>query len=318
MTVQELGNGRLLVDLGFQDLEGVIGSYLLPEEEGWALVEVGPTTCEARLLQGLREAGVEPRDVRDVLVTHIHLDHAGGAGLLADHLPRATFHIHEVGVPHMIDPRRLQESARRAWGPASDQLWGEIRPLPATRIHALKGGERIMLAHGKALHVLPAPGHARHHLAFFDALTQTVFTGDGAGVLVPGARHIRPAMPPPDLDIEQLLHSLQAMADTSPQKLAFSHYGVFDHAQDRLKEAGQAVERWRDVALAAARKEPTVAHVTHALEDEEQRRSREEGEPSDLASRSQAISGLEMAAMGLLRYFERSGLLPPKPPHGNA
>ncbi len=313
MVVQELGDGRLLVDLGFQDLEGVIGSYLLPEEEGWALVEVGPTTCDTALLKGLREAGVEPREVRDVVVTHIHLDHAGGAGLLADHLPRATFHIHEAGVPHMIDPRKLQESARRAWGPASDQLWGEIRPLAPARIHPVKGGERIPLAHGGALEVIAAPGHARHHIALFDVKARTVFTGDGAGVLVPGARHIRPAVPPPDLDIGQLLGSLKAMDAVHPEKLAFSHYGVFDHAHERLEEAGKAVERWRDVALEAARKSPTVENVTLALEEEEQRRSREEGEPADLAARSQAISGISMAAMGLLRYFDRTGLLGAKP-----
>ncbi len=310
MSVQELGGGRLLVDLGFQDLEGVIGSYLLPEEEGWALIEVGPTTCEAALLEGLRRAGVEPREVRDVVVTHIHLDHAGGAGLLAEHLRRATFHVHEAGVPHLIDPRRLQESARRVWGPACDQLWGEIRPLPPARINALKGGERIPLAGGGALEVIATPGHARHHIALYDVKARTVFTGDGAGVLVPGARHIRPALPPPDLDIGQLLASLRAMDAPHPEKVAFSHYGVFDHAHERLDEAARAVERWRDVALEAARKNPSVDHVSRALEEEELRVSREEGEAPDPANRAHAISGMQMAAMGLLRYFQRSGLLP--------
>lgn len=310
MPVQELGNGRLLLDLGFQDQHGIIGSYLIPQEEGWALIEVGPTTCEEALLRGLQEAGVGPSEVRDVLVTHIHLDHAGACGALAKPIPRATFHMHESGVPHLVDPRRLQESARRAWGPASDQLWGEIVPLPAARIHPLRGGERIPLKGGDELEVIATPGHARHHVAFYDRATRTVFTGDGAGVLVPGATHNRPALPPPDLDIEQVLQSLERMAATGAEQVAFSHYGVFPEAPRRLADAASAVRRWRDVALEAARREPTVANVARALEEEDEARSKAEGERSDLSARTQAISGLTMAAMGLLRYFERSGALP--------
>lgn len=311
MTAQELGQGRLLVDLGFQDIDGVIGSYLLPKEEGWALVEVGPTTCEAALLRGLHDAGVEPGEVTDVVVTHIHLDHAGGCGALARHLPNAVFHVHEAGVPHLIDPRKLQESARRAWGPASDQMWGEIVPLPADRIRSVKGGEFVPLAHGGRLEVLATPGHARHHIALYDTTSKTVFTGDGAGVLVAGAAHVRPALPPPDLDLPQVLSSLEKMAATGATRVGFSHYGVFDRAPERLKQAAESVVRWRDVALEAARREPTVAHVTEALEREERERSRREGEAEELSQKTQAISGLPLAAMGLLRYFERSGAIPP-------
>jgi glyoxylase-like metal-dependent hydrolase (beta-lactamase superfamily II) len=308
--VQELGNGRLLVDLGFMDLEGVIGSYLLPEEEGWALLEVGPTTCDEALLRGLSTAGVEPSEVRDVVVTHIHLDHAGGCGALARHLPRATFHVHEAGVPHLVDPRKLQESARRAWGPASDDMWGEIVPLPADRIRPVRGGERVPLARGGALEVIATPGHARHHIALYDTTTKTVFTGDGAGVLVPGARHIRPALPPPDLDVEQVLESLKRMTATGATHVGFSHYGVFDHAPERLEQAAAAVRRWTEVALEAAHREASVASVTNALETEEAARARQEGEDPHLTAKTGAISGLQLAAMGLLRYFEKSGKIP--------
>lgn len=309
----ELGSGRLLVDLDFRDLHGLIGSYLLPEPEGWALIEVGPSTCHEGMLRGLRAAGVGPEDVRDVFVTHIHLDHAGGAGRLAQDLPKATFHVHEAGLPHLLAPAKLQASALRAWGPVADELWGPILPLPPDRVHPLKGGEVIDLAHGSKLRVLATPGHARHHLSFFDTATGGVFTGDGAGVLIPGARHIRPAVPPPDLDVPQLLSSLDAMAAVDPKVLFFSHYGRAEKARERLAEARSAVERWTSIALVTARTTPTVEAIAAALRDDEATRSRSEGEDPNLRDRSGAISGLELAAQGLLRYLTRTGQIPSGP-----
>jgi glyoxylase-like metal-dependent hydrolase (beta-lactamase superfamily II) len=311
-TIASLPQGRMLVDLGFRDLHGLIGTYLLPEPEGYALVEVGPTSCREHLLAGLSRAGVEPRQVRDVLMTHIHLDHAGGAGSLAEDLPGATFHVHEVGLPHLLDPRRLNESARRAWGEAAHALWGPVVPLPAHRVHPLRGGEALPLASGGELRVLATPGHARHHLSFFDSTTRTIFTGDGAGILVPGARHIRPAVPPPDLDVTEMLQSLDAMGAMGPERIAFSHYGVYPDALARLKEAGEGVRRWEALALEAARRSPTVPSLVEAFTEEEHRRSREEGEDPGLLARAQAISALSLAAAGFLRYFRQQGLVPPE------
>jgi glyoxylase-like metal-dependent hydrolase (beta-lactamase superfamily II) len=310
MAVRELGQGRLLLDLDFQDVDGIIGSYLLPKEDGWALVEVGPTTCRAHLLTALGRAGVEPHEVKDVLMTHVHLDHAGAAGSLVQALPQATFYIHEAGAPHLLDPSKLQASARRAWGPASDVLWGDILPVPPARLRSLRGGESLPLAHGASLKVIATPGHARHHLAFFDTATAGVFTGDGAGVLLPGARHVRPAVPPPDLDIPELLRSLEIMASLQPRWLYFSHFGPADHAEERLREAGTNVRRWETVALEVARKGGSVEAISEALSQEEQARSRAEGESEGFAQKANRISGLELAAQGLLRYFVRTGQVP--------
>ncbi len=311
--VTPLPEGRLLVDLGFRDQDGLIGSYLLPEEEGWALVEVGPTSCREHLLAGLARAGVEPEEIRDVLVTHIHLDHAGAVGSLTGALPRATFHIHEVGLPHLLDPTRLNESARRAWGEAAHQLWGPVVPLAPSRAHALRGGESLPLAKGASLRVIATPGHARHHLSFFDTGTRTIFTGDGAGILVAGAKYIRPAVPPPDLQVEDLLASLARMAEPGPENIAFSHYGVYPDARLRLDEADREVRRWESIALEAARREPTVSSILSALESEEARRSRETGEPSELVQREGKISALGLAASGFLRYFRQTGKIPATP-----
>ncbi len=306
MAIQELGEGRLLIDLDFQHTPGLIGSYLLPEKDGgWAVVEVGPTTCHQAFLEGLAAAGITPVEVKDVFVTHIHLDHAGGLGALVDSLPKAVFHVHEVGRPHMLDTSKLVQSAARAWGPMSDQLWGPVLPVPADRLRALKGGETFALDRGASLTVIPAPGHANHHVAFFDSALAAVMTGDGAGVLLQGSTHVRPAVPPPDLDVDMLLSSLERMRSFAPRRLLFSHYGPADNAVARLEEAAERVNRWVAVAREVIQKTPTVPEIARALEEDDLALSRAEGEPAIQAQRTNAVTGYEMAAMGLLRYLTR-------------
>ena len=303
-SVRELGQGRILLDLDFRDTEGLIAAYLLPTPEGWALVETGPTTCREALLTAVGRAGVSPAEVRQVFVTHIHLDHAGGMGALVDAFPRATFYAHELGVPHLVDPARLIASTRRAWGAASDTLWGTIVPVPASRVVALKGGERFPLKGGE-LSVLATPGHARHHLAFFDSAIRAVFAGDGAGVRLEHGTRLRPAVPPPDLDLEALFASLDVMRGTDPRLLLLSHFGPTPHGASDLVHYRTVVEQWRDVALAAARERPDVAFVEARLRsfDESQR---PKPPPDD---RESLISGYELAAAGFLRYFETRGLI---------
>ncbi len=302
--VIELGQGRQLLDLDFRDTEGLVAAYLLPEEDGFALVETGPSTCRTSLLAAVARAGVSNEEVRHVFVTHIHLDHAGGMGAVVDSFPNATFYAHELGLPHLVDPTRLVASARRAWGAASDQLWGTIVPVPSRRILSLRGGERFPLAGGD-LRVIATPGHARHHLAFFDSALRGIFTGDGAGVRLEGSSHLRPAVPPPDLDLDQLFTSLEEMARTEPQQVLFSHFGPSPDGAADLARYRKVVEEWRDVALAAARERPELSFVTDRLKIHDADALARAG-PND---RESLISGYELAAQGFLRYFETHGLL---------
>jgi glyoxylase-like metal-dependent hydrolase (beta-lactamase superfamily II) len=304
--VLELGQGRLLLDLDFRDTEGLVASYLLPEEEGWTLIETGPSTCREALLAGIDRAGVARDEVRHVLVTHIHLDHAGGVGALTEALPRATFYAHELGVPHLIDPTKLVASARRAWGAAADPLWGPILPVPSPRIVALHGGERFPLRGGE-LSVLATPGHAKHHLAFFDSGLRGVFTGDGAGVRLERSSRVRPAVPPPDLDLEQLFSSVEAMRRLDPALVLYSHFGPSPEGARDLDRYRAIVEEWRDVALAAARETPEVDHVTERLRAHDLGAAVAARAMND--DRSTLVSGYELAARGFLRYFETHGML---------
>lgn len=303
--VEELGKDRFQLDLDFRDVEGLIASYAIPGPEGWTIIETGPTTCRDRLLQGLGAAGIEPREVDRILVTHIHLDHAGGLGAAAELFPRATLYVHREGLAHMLDPSKLVASARRAWGAAADPLWGPILPVPPGRLVALSGGERLSLRDG-ALLAVNTPGHARHHLAFFDEPTRALFTGDAAGVHLPGTGLVRPALPPPDLDIEALLASVDRMRELGPERLLYTHFGPRGAGVQALSEYPPLVLRWRDVALAAARQDPSAENVSAALQ-----RSEAEATGSDLADgRPELISGTLMAAQGLLRYFRLRGLIP--------
>jgi glyoxylase-like metal-dependent hydrolase (beta-lactamase superfamily II) len=304
--VLELGQGRLLLDIDFRDTEGLVASYLLPEEEGWTLIETGPSTCREALLAGIDRAGVARDEVRHVLVTHIHLDHAGGVGALTEALPRATFYAHELGVPHLIDPTKLVASARRAWGAAADPLWGPILPVPSPRIVALHGGERFPLRGGE-LSVLATPGHAKHHLAFFDSGLRGVFTGDGAGVRLERSSRVRPAVPPPDLDLEQLFSSVEAMQRLDPALVLYSHFGPSPEGARDLDRYRAIVEEWRDVALAAARENPEVDHVTERLRAHDLGAAVAARATND--DRSTLVSGYELAARGFLRYFETHGML---------
>jgi glyoxylase-like metal-dependent hydrolase (beta-lactamase superfamily II) len=307
--ILELGRDRLLIDLDFRDTEGLVGTYLLPEEVGWSLIETGPSSCRERLREGLARAGVAPSDVRHVFVTHIHLDHAGALGTAAEMFPRAQLLVHREGVPHMIDPTKLVASARRAWGEASDRLWGPILPVPSQRLVGLSGGERFPLRDGE-LAAIPTPGHAKHHLAFFDSATQAIFSGDAAGVRLEDSWRARPALPPPDLDLEQLIASADRMAELQPRRLFYSHFGARDGAARELMEYTALVDRWRSRALAAAKADPSVDHVARALVDFEHEDAAARGVPLPPEDRSELISGTRMAAQGLLRYFRLRGDLP--------
>lgn len=307
--VRELGRGRLLLDLRFRGREELVAAYLLPGSDGWTVVETGPTTCLEALLDGLDAAGIEPAQVARVLVTHIHLDHAGGLGAIAARLPRAELGAHRAGVRHLVDPSRLIESARRAWGAAADPLWGVVAPVPGERLKALDGGERIPVEGGE-LEVIATPGHARHHLSFFDAPRRAMITGDSAGVFLPGSSAARPAIPPPDLDLGLLFESLRAMAERRPTELDYTHFGPVPGGAGLLEEYRRSVERWSAIALEAARTEPSVAHVAGALRAAELERDSPSGGGAPGAERQELISGVELAAQGLLRYFQAHGELP--------
>ncbi len=233
------------VDLGFQDAGGVTASFLLLGDDGAtaALVETGPATCLSGLMSGLKERGVSPGDVRQIFLTHVHLDHAGAAGHLSELLPNATFYVHEIGHRHLADPTKLVDGATRVYGEKMEELWGEVRPVPEGRLTALFGGEELEAADG-VLVAHHTPGHAYHHLAYLEPDTSTLFVGDVAGIRLPGLSYVRPPTSPPDLDPQAWKRSIALIHALSPASIRATHFGHFEDVDRHLDELDLRLEDW--------------------------------------------------------------------------
>lgn len=231
------------IDLNFQGAQEVTASFLLLGKDSAALIETGPATCLRSLMYGLEERGVSPEDVRQVFLTHIHLDHAGASGHLAGLMPNATFYVHDVGYPHMADPSKLVNSATRIYGEKMDGLWGEMCPVPEDRLVPLKGGEELKVASSVLLSHY-TPGHAYHHLAYLEPESGSLFSGDVAGIRLPDLPYVRPPTSPPDLDVEAWKDSIALIRKIAPSSLWPTHFGRFDDVERHLGELERRLDDW--------------------------------------------------------------------------
>ena len=232
-----------IIDLEFQGHARVIGAAVLAGADGLAVIDPGPTTCLPALEAGLARLGGTLQDVRSIFLTHIHLDHAGATGTILRRVPGARVTVHERGAPHMIDPTKLLSSATRLYGDRMDVLWGAFEPVPAERVRALQGGERLE-AGGGSLEVAYTPGHAVHHVSYFDRQAGTAYVGDTCGVRVIGDYVIAPT-PPPDVDLAAWHRSLEVIAAWRPRTLLLTHFGL-------VHDVDQYLPRYRVVLDAMA------------------------------------------------------------------
>jgi glyoxylase-like metal-dependent hydrolase (beta-lactamase superfamily II) len=220
------------IDLEFRGSPHVIATAVLKGTDGVTLIDPGPASCLPALEAGLRSRGLSLRDVRTLLLTHIHLDHAGAAGAIVERLPSVRVYVHERGAPHMIDPAKLLASATRLYGDQMDALWGPFLPVPASQVTALAGGERLECG-GTPLRVAYTPGHAKHHVSYFDEHSGLAYVGDTGGIRVIGDYLLAPT-PPPDIDIETWLNSLDLIDAWQPVSLFLTHFGEVTPARAHL------------------------------------------------------------------------------------
>ena len=225
----------ITLDLNFQGRPYAIASYLIQSGDAVVLVESGPGTTRAALEADLGKEGLSTRDVTHILLTHIHLDHAGASGTLVRAHPHIEVFVHERGAPHMIDPSKLLSSASRLYGADMDRLWGEFLPVPADRVRVLRGGERITVA-GRELEVAYTPGHASHHVSYFDRGTGVAFVGDAAGVRRGVHPYVMPPTPPPDIDLPAWRASVERILAWKPQTLFLTHFGPFGGPDAHFRE----------------------------------------------------------------------------------
>jgi glyoxylase-like metal-dependent hydrolase (beta-lactamase superfamily II) len=226
------------LDLLHLGRERVIGVYLLETDDGLALFDCGPSTCVPALKDRLREHGLELGDVRHLLLSHIHLDHAGAAGVLVREHPALQVHVSPIGAPHLVDPSRLERSARRLYGDEFDTLWGELAPVPQENVH--ETADRVL-----GLECFPSPGHASHHVCYLDA-DRTLWAGDAAGVRVQPSRFVLPPTPPPEFELDTWERTLDEIEARRPERLALIHFGVADDPAEHLAELRRRLRSWTE------------------------------------------------------------------------
>jgi glyoxylase-like metal-dependent hydrolase (beta-lactamase superfamily II) len=226
---------RESIDLRHLGLEGAIAAYVLLGDEP-AVVDPGPATTFPRLREELERLGIGPRDLRHVLLTHVHLDHAGSTGHVVEAFPSARVHVHADGAPHMVDPVRLVASTRRTFGDAHDRLWGEVRPVPPDRVRPWEPDSRRPVS---AIEPIPTPGHIAHHLAYLDERDGTLFSGDSMGIVLGDDAPTHPPTPPPAIDLRAWERTLDEIAVIGPERFAATHFGLHGDVPGRIRQLGE-------------------------------------------------------------------------------
>lgn len=294
-------NGLSTLDLHFQDVPGVIAAYVLDTGDGLAVVDVGPGSTLPALEAGLAGLGAGLADVRHILLTHIHLDHAGAAGTLLGRVPRARAYVHERGAAHLARPERLLASAGQIYGDQMDRLWGEMRSTDPDRLKVLTGNETLRLG-GTEVRPLYTPGHAVHHLAYH--VGDDLFVGDVGGVRLDGRQTPRAPTPPPDIDLTAWRASIALLRDLDARTLHLAHFGSHPqrgaHWDGLLATMEQDAERVR-LGLEAGE---TPEALTERFTDELLSELRAEG--ADLPERYGFACPPWMSVQGLVRYWQRA------------
>jgi glyoxylase-like metal-dependent hydrolase (beta-lactamase superfamily II)/predicted nucleotidyltransferase len=274
------------LDLHYLGTPRVIGAYLLDTDDGPALFDCGPTSSLVGLREGIAEQGMSIAEVRHLLLSHIHLDHAGAAGVLVREHPHLQVHVSAIGAPHLVDPSRLERSARRLYGDAFDSLWGELAPVPESNIHIV--GEEVL-----GLECFPAPGHASHHVCYVST-DGTLYAGDAAGVRLQPARYILPASPPPDIDVVAWHRTIDAIEARGAERLALVHFGLVDDPTDHLERLRRQLDLWTTRVREGASEDEFVVKARAELAADE-----DDPEPWERAA------PLWQSYAGLKRYLER-------------
>lgn len=299
VSVTDLGHDLYLIDAFMHDEPERLSCYLFDTPER-LLIECGPSRSIGHLYDALDSIGVD--DVAVMAVTHIHLDHAGGAGHFAERFPGARIGVHTQGARHLASPERLWASAERIYTPEGmDRWWGPMNPVSEDRLLVLDEGDRISLGNGRFVDVMYTPGHARHHIVFFEGETGACFIGDSVGVAYPHGHLTHPNTPPPDFDPHVSAHQMQRMADRDPAFLGFAHFGPDTDPAATLAEAQERMWRW--VAWVEQAAHGTDAELVAAMRAWVLEGYRAEGYPEEVIDRYDHNTFWPMQATGIRRWL---------------
>ena len=305
--ITDLGNEVYQIDTRMAGYDGITAGYLIRGDRP-CLVETGTAPSAAIVRDALAALGVGPGELATVVVTHIHLDHAGGTGDIAQMFPSAQVVVHELGARHLADPSRLMASARMVYGSELDRLFGTLAPTPAERIRTVEGTGVIDLGSGRRLESHYSPGHARHHVGLVDSLTGDLYTGDAAGLYIPETGDMRPATPPPDFDLAVALESLRMFAALQPTRLLFSHFGPVTAVDEALERSATEINVWVDETRRARKAGLDLDHAVAMVAERTRERYRvlaDEADP-DLAAKYERVSGARANVTGIMRWLHKN------------
>ena len=304
-VVFEVARGITAIDTFFGGRRRATAAYLLDADEP-AIVETGPATSFEPVVAGLERLGIGRTDLAHVVVTHIHLDHAGGVWRIAERFPNATVWVHERGARHLTDPTRLLASVTSIYGAETmASLFGPVEPVAAQRIRALGDGDLIELGR-RHLETVSTPGHAKHHVALVDSATGAVFTGDALGIHPPDARVLRPATPPPDYDLELAIASIERIRERARgAMLLFSHFGPVEEVERICDLAVERFRAWTDAVGETVERTEDLDEIVRVLQ-EVARADAETGAEATLDLQAmETLSSLRLNALGILGYWSK-------------
>lgn len=302
--IERIGDGWHLIDTRFLDYEGVIGCYLLESNGEIALVETGPTSTADTVLKAIEVAGYDLSTLQKVIVTHIHLDHAGASGYMLQRLPNATLYVHRVGYPHMADPSRLLASAARIYGEKLEHLWGKFVPVPKDRMVSIDDGDAITVG-DRYLKVVYTPGHAGHHVALWDETRGVLVTGDAAGVRLQAIRFVKPPTPPPEINLELWYDSIARMRALKPRLLLLTHYGPAEDAEDHFDQLEGRLRRWGQIVLQGLKDGLEHRAIVERVVTESEAELHRMGYGEAETRRMELAADYDMCVAGLERYWQR-------------
>jgi glyoxylase-like metal-dependent hydrolase (beta-lactamase superfamily II) len=304
-------NAIIPIDLNWSGHHQSIAAALLRSENYVAVIDPGPASTLSTLREQLAALGLSVADLNAILLTHIHLDHAGATGTLVRENPRLKIYVHSRGAAHMIDSSRLLQSASRLYGDDMERLFGEFLPVPAANLHRLDGGEIIALGL-RQLHVLYTPGHASHHVTYFDPVDGVAFVGDTAGISINGHSFILPATPPPDISLEHWEDSLDAIANLHPRRLFLTHFSFSDNPAAHIASYRDRLHRWRDLSASILSRNLDEADSMHRFAQEIAAEAAQFLSPDEI-SHYLFNGALHLSWLGLARYHRKRTPAPAQP-----
>jgi len=305
--VTPLGHDVFQIDTRMAGYDGITAGYLIRGDRP-CLVETGTASSAPVVRDALASLGIGAGDLATVVVTHIHLDHAGGAGDIAAMFPAADIVVHHRGARHLADPSRLMAGARAVYGAALDRLFGVLAPVPAERIIALEDTGTVNLGGGRRLDSHYSPGHAKHHVGLIDSDSGDLYVGDAAGVYLPETGDVRPATPPPDFDLEVALASIRKFAALEPSRLLFSHYGPVTSITETLERSVEEIKVWVEETRAARKAGLDLDHAVAMVRDRTNARYEafRPGADPAVAAKIDRISGTALNVSGIMHWLDQA------------